>query len=286
MQIRQEVAVFPKRRVIQLLAAIACAITFFIANVNPAAANDVPANGVPSDGVPIYNARVCGTDWVDIHIPNASYYNVYNDDFGRETCVVAELHHLDFRISSAGNSYGFDAYPNISSGWEDNKYTCTGHTGQCYTYPVQADHDGDPVTSIAGWLAPGSYDFSYDVWFNKTDSHPLQDNGTELMIWLAHPGVPEAVDRSVTIDGVKWDVTTWITNHPGEPHWRLVIYYAVYPRSSASLHLNNFFTDAERHGELGSSDWLTAIDAGFELVHGGVGDNIHQYSLTGLPAKQ
>ena len=57
---------------------------------------------VPADGVPIYNARVCGTDWVDIHMPNASYYNVYNDDFGRETCVVAELHHLDFRISSVG----------------------------------------------------------------------------------------------------------------------------------------------------------------------------------------
>ena len=143
---------FPKRRVIQLLAAIACAITFFIANVNPAAANGVPAKNVPADGVPIYNARVCGTDWVDIHIPNASYYNVYNDDFGRETCVVAELHHLDFRISSAGNSYGFDAYPNISSGWEDNKYTCTGHAGECFTYPVRADHDGDPVTRIAGWL--------------------------------------------------------------------------------------------------------------------------------------
>jgi Glycosyl hydrolase family 12 len=274
--------VFLERRVIPLLAVIASAITLFIANVNPAAADGLP----PANGVPIYNARVCGTDWVDIHIPMASYYNVYNDDFGRETCVVAELHHLDFRISSAGNSYGFDAYPNISSGWEDNKYTCTGHAGQCFTYPVRADHDGDPVTSIAGWLAPGSYDFSYDIWFNKTDAHPLQDNGTELMIWLAHPGIPEGVDRAVTIDGIKWDVTTWITNHPGEPHWRLLIYYAVHPRSSAALRLNNFFTDAERHAELSSSEWLTAIDAGFELAHGGVGDNIHQYSLTGLPASQ
>jgi Glycosyl hydrolase family 12 len=268
--------VFLKRRVILILIVIASAMTFVIANVNPAAAN----------GVPIYNARVCGTDWVDIHIPKASYYNVYNDDFGRETCVVAELHHLDFRISSVGNSYGFDAYPNISSGWEDHKYTCTGRTGECFTYPVQADHDGDPVTTIAGWLAPGSYDFSYDIWFNKTDSHPLQDDGTELMIWLAHPGISEGVDRAVTIDGIEWDVTTWITNHPGEPHWRLLIYYAVHPRSSATLHLNNFLADAERHGELSSSEWLTAIDAGFELAHGGVGDNIHQYSLTGLPAKQ
>ena len=90
---------FLKRRVILLLTVIASAMILVIANVNPAAANDGPANGVP-----IYNARVCGTDWVDIHIPKASYYNVYNDDFGRETCVVAELHHLDFRISSVGNS--------------------------------------------------------------------------------------------------------------------------------------------------------------------------------------
>jgi hypothetical protein len=253
----------------------------------PAAAGELPTtSATPAAGVATYNASLCGTNWVDIHIPNNSYYNVYNDDFGRNTCVTAEREHLDFQVTYAQNNTGFKAYPNISSGWEANRYTCTGRSGACFTYPVQQKNDGAPLTSIAGWLAPGRYDFSYDTWFNKTDAHPLQDNGTEVMIWLAHPGVPEACDRKVSISGIEWCVTGWTTNHPGEPSWNLVIYYAVTPRSSASgLWLNEFFRDAIAHGKLSANWWLTGIDAGFELVQGGVHDNIHSYSLTNLPAK-
>ena len=250
----------------------------------PAQAGNVPTAVAPAAGVADYNVKACGTNWVDIHIPNTSYFNVYNDDFGRQTCVTAERNHLDFQVTSVGKATGFKSYPNISSGWESNRYTCTGRTGACYTYPVQVSHDGNPVTSIAGWLAPGRYDFNYDIWTNRTDAHPLNDNGTEVMIWLAHPGVPEAVDRVVKIDGIEWDVTTWITHHPGQPSWRLLIYYAVKQRSSASgLHLNDFFHEAEAHGEMSASYYLTGIDAGFELVQGGLHDNIHSYSLTGLP---
>jgi hypothetical protein len=42
-----------------------------------------------------------------------------------------------------------------------------------------------PLTSVATWLSPGVYNASYDIWFNKTDAHPAQDNATEIMIWLA-----------------------------------------------------------------------------------------------------
>jgi Glycosyl hydrolase family 12 len=235
-------------------------------------------------GVPKYNTRVCGDGWVTIRTAQ-SYFRVYNDDFGGHTCVTAEHYHLDFAISSA-SGHGFHAYPNISSGWESGRYTCTGHTGSCYAYPVQVKHDGNPVTSIAGWLAPGRYDFSYDIWMNRKDAHPLQDNGTEVMIWLAHPGVREAIDREVTIDGIKWYVTTWIAHRNGAT-WRLLIYYAVHPRSSArGLRLNDFFHEAERHKEMSANYWLTGIDAGFELVQGGVHNNVHYFSLTGLPVKK
>ena len=44
----------------------------------------------------------------------------------------------------------------------------------------------------------------------------------------------------------------------------------------------DFFREAENHHELSASYWLTAIDAGFELVSGGLHSNIHYYSLTGV----
>jgi hypothetical protein len=233
-------------------------------------------------GVQTYNAPVCGTAWTTIRT-TTTYFHVYNDDFGDGgyTCLRAEQHHTDFQISTAAGS-GFHAYPNISSGWESGRYACTGHSGACYRYPVQVKADGDPVTSMAAWLAPGRYDLSWDIWTNKTDAHPAQDDGTEVMIWLAHPGIREGVDRVVRVDGVTWDVTTWMCHRNGAS-WRLLIYYAAHPRSSASgLHLNDFFHEAEGHGEMSSSYWVTGVDAGFELVSGGVDDNIHSYSLTGV----
>jgi hypothetical protein len=242
-----------------------------------------PASAGGDGGVPHYNRLVCGRNWVSIRTP-ASYFHVYNDDFGGYTCFSAMRHHLDFQIMKA-TGVGFHADPNISSGWESGRDSCSHHHGLCYDYPIQVKHDGDPVTSIAGWLASGTYDFNYDIWTNQTDAHPLQDNGTEVMIWLAHPGVREAIDREVVIDHIAWYVTTWIAHRNGAT-WRLLIYYAVHPRSSAwGLHLNDFFHEAERNGEMSSSYWLTGIDAGFELVAGGVHNNIHYYSLTGLPEK-
>lgn len=234
----------------------------------------------PAAGVLTYNAPVCGTAWTTIRTPD-TYFHVYNDDFGGYTCVRAEKSHLDFQVSTAIGS-GFHAYPNISSGWESGRYTCTGHSGACYRYPVQVKADGTPETSMAAWLAPGRYDLSWDIWTNKTDAHPAQDDGTEVMIWLAHPGVREGIDRVVDIDGVAWDVTTWMCHRNGAS-WRLLIYYAAHPRSSAyGLHLNDFFREAEAHQEMSSLYWLTGVDAGFELVSGGLDDNIHSYSLTGV----
>ena len=258
------------------------AIVLAVAAVAALAFSGPAAAGQPA-GVLTYNTKVCGTDWTTVRTAD-SYYHVYNDDFGGRTCVNVERRHLDFQVTAARGA-GFHAYPNISSGWESDRYTCTGHAGRCYRYPVREKNDGNPVTSIAGWLAPGRYDFSYDIWFNQANAHPVQDDGAEVMIWLAHPGVPEACNRVVRLSGIEWCVTGWRTSHPGQPRWNLVIYWAVTPRSSAyGLRLNSFFADAIRHQQLSPGWWLTGIDAGFELVSGGLHDNIHYYSLTGLPA--
>lgn len=102
---------------------------------------------------------------------------------------------------------------------------------------------------------------------------------------FAHPGIREAVQRKVVIDGISWYVASWVARRNGKT-WRLLIYYAVHQHSSVhGLRLNDFFQEAERHGEMSANYWLTGIDAGFELVSGGLHNNIHSFSLTGLPEK-
>jgi hypothetical protein len=257
------------------------------AGLIPAAqASVTPDRGAvtPAAGVLKYNANVCGSQWVDVHINSNSYYNFYNAPSAQaSTCLTVERYHLDFQITKA-TIHGAWGFPNISSGWEWGDYTCTGHKGVCFKYPVQEKKDGTPKTSVETWLAPGTYNAAYDIWFNKTDAHPGQDNGTEVMIWLAHPGIDESGHyvRYVTIEGIRFGVMAWIADH-NDTSWHYVAYVMQSQRSSVkNLWLNPLFRNAIANGELSSDWWLTSIDFGFELVRGGVHNNVHYYSLTGV----
>jgi endoglucanase len=150
---------------------------------------------------------------------------------------------------------------------------------------VQEKNDGYPLTSVATWLNPGVYNAAYDIWFNKTDAHPAQDNGTEIMIWIAHPGIHIGhISRHVIVDGIHWGVMTWTAhNNRTGSSWHYVAYVAEHQRSAVfGLWLNPFFRNAIANHELSPYWWLTGIDFGFELVRGGVGNNVHFYKLTGV----
>jgi hypothetical protein len=237
------------------------------------------------NGVPNYNKHVCGTHWVKVHIPRSSYFNVYNAPTGQaQTCISVEQHHLDFVIDSIRYRSAW-GYPNISSGWESGVYSCAGVRGECMKYPVEEKHDGEPITSVATWQSPGVYNVSYDIWFNKWDTHPAQDNGTEVMIWLAHPGINDsaAMDWYVTIEGIRWGVMTWTATNRTRVRWHYVAFLAVPQRSGVHrLWLNPFFRNAIAHRLLQSNWWLTGIDFGFELVYGGQHNNVHFYTLSGV----
>jgi hypothetical protein len=236
----------------------------------------------PAAGVHVYNEKACGKDWVKVHVAKNSYYNFYNVPADQAyTCLKVERLRLDFQIMSV-RYHGVWGYPNISSGWEWNTYSCTGVSGACFHYPVQEKRDGMPKTSVETYDAPGTYNASYDIWFNKTDAHPSQDNGTEIMIWLAHPGLSRSFSRYVTIEGIRFGVMDWIADH-NNTRWHYVAYVALRQRSSVyRLWLNPFFRAAIAHGELSANWWLTGIDFGFELMRGGAHNNVHYYSLTGV----
>jgi len=270
------------RRALAPLAALAAAGALFLA---PAASAAV----TPAGGVALWNRPVCGAEYVPIDMGAGDYFNVYNEQDGR-SCVSAEEHHLSFEVTSRGGSVKGWQYPNISSGWEWGRYTCAdGRSAypaspgsQCMRYPVQEKADGTPLTSVTYFPHLAAGNVSYDIWFNRTDSAPGQDDGTEVMIWLAHPGVSipaRSVCWDATIGGVKYEAMCW-TARNGATSWNYVAYVAV--RQTATLPptwLNGFFRNAISHGKLSPDWWLTGIDFGSEMNSGGTGFAVKTYML-------
>lgn len=150
---------------------------------------------------------------------------------------------------------------------------------------MQQKHDGMPLTSVSYWpgdLAEGNV--AYDIWFNRSYIAPQntrQDNGTEIMIWLDHPGVGVwNVVRTVTIARRRWYVMAWTMSRPSGISWHYVAYVAVHPTLSAyGLWLNQFFREAEAHGELSANWWLTSINFGEEHSIGGTGFFVRNINL-------
>lgn len=223
----------------------------------------------------------CGGFWKNVRPGGGVGYNIYNDDgAGDYTCLFNDGN-AGFVISRSVTHDAWGSYPNVSQGWQWG--TSALHEP---TYPVRVSADGMPVTSITTRQLTNRgyrYNTAYDIWFSKYAQRTGQDNGAEVMIWLTHPGVGVwSVTARVRIEGVLFDVMSWRAFH-NNTHWNYVAFVAVYPRTSfRRLWLNPFFRYTERIKKLSSSWYLTSIDAGFELVNGGRGLAIENYSLTGV----
>ena len=235
-------------------------------------------------GVGVYNATVCGPNaWVRVK-QVTSEFTVHD---GATACITSERKHLDYQITQTSTDHW--QYPNISSGYEMGESSCASTADTCYRYPVRVKDDGAPVASVRAWLAPGIYNLSFDVWFapDKTGmSYQTRTDDTELMIWLAHPGIYDSCDYHTDIDHIDWCVLDgWAGGGSGKP-WKRITFEA--PRTAlgsvnvSKLWLNPFFRNAEAHAMLKADEWLYEIDLGNELYSGGLHDNIHYYSLTGV----
>lgn len=241
-----------------------------------------PAKGITGR----FNLPMCDSNGYERIKTTVTEYAV-SDSAG--TCVRSEKHHATFAVSAVTRNVGWQ-YPNIASGYTpEGEATCANPTRDaCFAYPVRADRDGMPEESFGSWLAPGSYNESLDIWFSPVKSRHsagARAGDTELMIWTAYPGID---DRGhfiayATIDRMRFGIMTWETRGG----WRYVAYlwlnapHVGHGRqlNIRGLWLNPFFRNAERHGWLSPREWLWAIDLGYELRWGGVGDNIHGDSL-------
>jgi hypothetical protein len=217
---------------------------------------------------------ICGSKTATVHVPDNSYYTIENSDTGQNTtCVSYKPGSSGFKVTSTDQHKPW-GYPSVVSGWDWGVYSRGG--GAYFRYPVREDEDGNPVSSLAVWMHGAHGNGSWDIWFSKTDAKPVgQDNGSEVMIWIEHPGVSEGNLPAVTIDGIHFRYMTWTATAHGTS-WHYIAYIAVSQSTHRDgLALNPFFHDAiSRH--LLSPDWyLDAIDGGTELVKGGSGVQVN-----------
>jgi hypothetical protein len=129
----------------------------------------------------------------------------------------------------------------------------------------------------------GLWNKSFDVWLSRHRHVAGQAGGAEIMIWLdttfASPGSSRPV---VTLAGRRW----WFATHRACSKvraicWNYVLYRAVRPASGVrALPLGPFLAYAERRGLVSRSWWLGAVEAGFEVWHGGVGLGTKRFGVT------
>jgi hypothetical protein len=270
---------------LRAVAALSLAGAALVAAALPAIASPSPSRGV----VGRFNAPMCGSnDFERVKTPVTEF--AVSDSAG--TCVRSEKYHPDFAVASVTRDVAWQ-YPDIASGFTpEGEATCADpKRDTCFAYPVRQEDDGMPEASFGSWLAPGSYNESFDIWFSPVKgrhSFATRAGDTELMVWLAYPGID---DRShfvayATIDHMRFGIMTWIAG--GDRRYVAYLWLGA-PRVGSGrrldvsgLWLNPIFRNAESHGWLRKSEFLWTVDLGFELNRGGVGDNIHDYSLSSV----
>jgi hypothetical protein len=237
------------------------------------------ATGIAHASIAIPTKK-CGTQTMTVHVANNSYYNLDNaNPAANSTCIIGHPGVATLTINSTDQHEDW-GYPNVSSGWEWGVYSKGG--GAYFKYPVEEEHDGNPVSTLDVFPHGGlKGNGAWDIWFDTSNSHPGQDNGTEVMIWISHPGVSESSSTKVNIDHTEFYVVIAKAIAHGVT-WHRITYVAVHQTTHLNgMHLNPFFTDAIHRHQLSPEWWMTAIDGGTEITHGGDG-TVVSLALTGV----
>jgi hypothetical protein len=208
-----------------------------------------------------------------VHGRHHSTFILRNDNFGNDReCLTNRNAWPNFVVSlSRASSTGPEsrAYPELMLGcaWG----LCTPHT----RLPERVSRLTDPEST---WYlrgkAPGGWIAGYDLWFAKGDYSSGQDHGAEIMIWLKTTfPAPRRHARLVRIHGVRYWLEHWYTRHKGSPtYWSYILFRRVKMVSRVrDLKFRPFIARAVRAGLLDRRWWLTSIDSGFEIWHGGKG---------------
>ena len=131
---------------------------------------------------------------------------------------------------------------------------------------------------------PGAaFDCSYDIWFAHTKTPANQNAGLELMIWLNWGGGVGAGGplhaSNVTIGNNTYNIYRGTGNGTTTPA-QTIYCLSTTPLTSITVDMYPFAQYLISQGWLASTDYLTAIDAGFETWHGCKGMTVNSFTVT------
>jgi hypothetical protein len=201
----------------------------------------------------------------------------YNDVFERGYSQCIQVRPSGFRVSRARTGWTWGAFPNVFLGCE---------YGVCSRTPLPQE----PVRDIASMSMTLYTRFrgiagndATDWWFDRgrpgrSLSHP---DGAEIMVWLAWRDVPMRGGFVVRLDGQRFYVEHWLTSGHGAS-WQYIQlrWLGWHKHPSARLNMLTVLRYIEHVGWLRPSWYPSSLDAGFEIVHGGVGDRILRYAVS------
>ncbi|MEV4169298.1 cellulose binding domain-containing protein [Nonomuraea sp. NPDC049709] len=205
-------------------------------------------------------------------------YIVQNNVWGASTAQCIDINQNGgFTVTQAAHNNSTSGapagYPSIYAG-------C--HYANCTTgsnLPMQASAGGFAgLRSSVSMTYPssGTYNASYDLWFDPTPRTDGQNTGAELMIWLNRQGSIQPIGSQVgtaNLAGATWQV--WY----GNIGWNVISYVRTSPATSLDFTIDTFYSDVVSRGYGQRSWYLTSVQAGFEPWIGGTGLAVNSFSF-------
>ncbi|WP_043615552.1 GH12 family glycosyl hydrolase domain-containing protein [Nonomuraea candida] len=205
-------------------------------------------------------------------------YIVQNNVWGASTAQCIDVNQNGgFTITQAAHNNSTSGapagYPSIYAG-------C--HYANCTTgsnLPMQASASGFAAlrSSVSmSYTGSGTYNASYDLWFDPTPRTDGQNTGAELMIWLNRQGSIQPIGSRVgtaNLAGGTWEV--WF----GNIGWNVISYVRTSTATSLDFTIDTFYSDVVSRGYGQRSWYLTSVQAGFEPWIGGAGLAVNSFSF-------
>lgn len=202
-------------------------------------------------------------------------YVVQNNEWGANDGQCINVSDNGFTITAGNHNVPTNgapaAYPSIYAG-------C--HYGNCSSgsgLPLQVSNMGTVSSNVSYATTGGSWNASYDLWFDPNPNQSGQNTGAELMIWGSHQGPPQPIGSRVgtaNLAGAGWDV--WI----GNIGWNVISYVRQQTTNSLNLNLTEFTNDAVQRGQVQRSWYMTSAQFGFEPWQGGPGLAVNSFSFS------
>jgi hypothetical protein len=125
--------------------------------------------------------------------------------------------------------------------------------------------------------ASGTWNASYDLWFDPTPRTTGENTGLELMIWMNSSGSVQPIGSrtvsSVSIAGASWEVWEGYNGYSN-----VISYRRIGGTNAMTFDIKAFMNHAQSRGRLTASWYMTSIQAGFEVWSGGTGLRVNAFS--------